>query len=152
VKVLSVEEVVGYAIKIEEESVGFYRGARELLSDDELRKLVEELAQQEEGHVRRLQGMLMGKEQVKDHLKGTVNVDASSLDRIVSTKDITEVSTPEEIFRTALEREVKTKEMYEMFLGMVHLSEALVGIFGELKAIEEEHIRIITERIQKVSK
>jgi len=146
-KELTVEEIVGYAIKIERESLLFYEDAVKILQDDTLSALTKDLAKQEQEHIDRLKGLLQEEEGGKEYLKNRIKVDRSSLDRIVQTKEITEDSSPLSILETALEREINTKKNYEMFLGIAHLNESVVSQFEILKNMEATHAEIITNRI-----
>jgi rubrerythrin len=148
-KKLTVDEVLEYSIKIEKESYDFYESSRKVLKEDELISLVTLLLRQEEEHLKSLKALLKDS-QKKSYFKALINVDSSKLTQIVHTVEITEDTSPIDILNIALEREINTKNNYEMFLGLVKMEENLINTFEMLREKEEEHIRIIKRKINEL--
>jgi rubrerythrin len=148
-KKLTVNEVLEYAIKIEKESYDFYVNSRDVLRDDELKSLVTLLMRQEEEHLKSLKALLKDS-QKKSFFKALINVDSSKLTQIILTGEITEDTSPIDILNIALEREINTKNNYEMFLELVKMDETLIDAFEMLRNKEEEHIRLIKRKIDEL--
>ena len=148
-KKLTVNEVLEYAIKIEKESYDFYENSRKVLKDDELKSLVTLLMRQEEEHLKSLKALLIDS-QKKSSFKALINVDSSKLTQIIQTEEITEDTNPIDILNIALEREINTKNNYDMFLDLVKMDDNLIDTFEMLRDKEEEHIRIIKRKINEL--
>ena len=148
-KKLTVNEVLEYAIKIEKESYDFYENSQNVLKDDELKSLVTLLMNQEEEHLKSLKALLKDTQQ-KSFFNALINVDSSKLTQIVQTGEINEDTKSIDILNIALEREINTKNHYEMFLELVKMDETLINTFEMLRHKEEEHIRIIKRKINEV--
>ncbi|KPJ87054.1 MAG: hypothetical protein AMS17_09695 [Spirochaetes bacterium DG_61] len=148
-KKLTVNEVLEYAIKIEKESYDFYENSRKVLKDDELKSLVTLLMRQEEEHLKSLKALLIDS-QKKSSFKALINVDSSKLTQIIQTEEITEDTNPIDILNIALEREINTKNNYDMFLDLVKMDDNLMDTFEMLRDKEEEHIRIIKRKINEL--
>ena len=65
---LTVEEIVKYAIRIEEESYNFYKKASKIIKEGNLTSLVLELADQELNHLNQLNNLLDDKSQLSEIL------------------------------------------------------------------------------------
>jgi rubrerythrin len=148
-KKLTVNEVLEYAIKIEKESRDFYENSHNVLKDDALKSLVTVLMKQEEEHLKTLKALL-DDSQKKSFSKVLINVDSSMLTQIVHTGEITEDTSPIEVLNIALEREINTKNNYEMFLELVKMDETLIDAFEMLRNKEQEHIRIIKRKMNEL--
>jgi len=148
-KKLTVNEVLEYAIKIEKESYDFYENSRKVLKEDELKSLVTMLMKQEEEHIKALKDLLTDS-QKKSSFKALINVDSSKLTQIIQTEEITEDTNPIDILNIALEREINTKNNYDMFLDLVKMDDNLMDTFEMLRDKEEEHIRIIKRKINEL--
>ena len=148
-KKLTVNEVLEYAIKIEKESYDFYENSRKVLKDDELKSLVTLLMRQEEEHLKSLKALLIDS-QKKSSFKALINVDSSKLTQIIQSEEITEDTNPIDILNIALEREINTKNNYDMFLDLVKMDDNLMDTFEMLRDKEEEHIRIIKRKINEL--
>ena len=148
-KKLTVNEVLEYAIKIEKESRDFYENSRNVLKDDALKSLVTVLMKQEEEHLKSLKALL-DDSQKKSFSKVLINVDSSMLTQIVHTGEITEDTSPIEVLNIALEREINTKNNYEMFLELVKIDETLIDAFEMLRNKEQEHISIIKRKMNEL--
>jgi len=148
-KKLTVNEVLEYAIKIEKESYDFYENSRKVLKEDELKSLVTMLMKQEEEHLKSLKALLKDS-QKKSSFKALINVDSSKLTQIIQTEEITEDTNPIDILNIALEREINTKNNYDMFLDLVKMDDNLMDTFEMLRDKEEEHIRIIKRKINEL--
>jgi rubrerythrin len=72
------------------------------------------------------------------------------LTQIVHTGEITEDTSPIEVLNIALEREINTKNNYEMFLELVKMDETLIDAFEMLRNKEQEHIRIIKRKMNEL--
>ena len=126
-KKLTVNEVLEYAIKIEKESYDFYDHSRTVLKDDELKSLLTLLMRQEEEHLKSLKTLLKDSRK-KSFSQDLINVDSSKLTQIVHTGEMTGDTNPMDILNIALEREINTKNNYDMFLELVKMDETLSNL------------------------
>ena len=134
-------------MKIEKESFRFYRAASKRLADSETRSLTDELASQEVDHLNKLKDLLN-----EENINEIVDADDALLERIIKTSNIQKGASALDILNIALEREINTKENYERFLALSPMDEQISKTFEELKEMEEKHIEIITERINRLKK
>jgi rubrerythrin len=144
---LTAEEIVKYAIRIEQESYKFYKKASRMLEGSDLATLACELAEQEVGHINQLKGLLKEDEVIDEELSSLLTLDTSLFERIIAIKDIHSSATPLDILKTALERETMTLHNYEMIFQLAKLNEDVKKVFEQLRERERNHVERISGRI-----
>lgn len=147
---LTAEEVIKYAVRIEQESYQFYKKAAKMLEGSDLARLAEELADQEVGHINHLRELIKEDEADESALSRLLIVDTSLFEKIVEMREVPLQATPADVLKLALEREEKTKNNYEMLAGLENLSGQIRKTFNYLKEMEERHAERISERIRKL--
>jgi rubrerythrin len=146
-KLLSVKEIIEYAIKIEKESFAFYTRAAEIVKDDNVKKLVEMLALEEIDHQNRLRN-LIDKETVSvEDLDKKHEINTTLMEQIVNTSEIKTDSSAMDVLETALDREESTEQTYAMLATLSNIDESIVKIFDELRLQERGHVNKIQYRI-----
>ncbi len=146
-KEFSVEEIINFAQKIEEESYNFYKKANQTLTDPELKKLTEELSNAEIDHLNRLRKLTNESQLTKDDLSHRVNLNEEDYKRIINMKDFPQNPTAKDILEVALERERNTATTYRTFLSFTDLSQNIIDLFNYLTAQEEGHVKIIQNKL-----
>jgi len=147
---LTVEEIIKYVVRIEQESYQFYRKASKILEGNEIKLLTDELAELKVEHVNQLKGLLNEETITLEDLTYMLNIDTSLFDRIIQTHEIPAQATTLDILSIALEREKNTQKNYEMLLTITALNVKIIRTFSLLKGIEEKHVKKIAERIKKM--
>jgi rubrerythrin len=148
-KLLTINEIVDYAIKIEQESYRYYRLAEKIIADKPALEVLHLLAEEEKKHIEWLQNLIITKEENRERLKDAVRIDKNSLNSIVPVKRITSTSSKHEILGKALEREKKTKELYQGMHNMATMNEPVRNTFKYLRDQEREHILRLEALINK---
>jgi rubrerythrin len=144
---LTVEEIIKYAIRVEQESYQFYRRASRILAGNELKTLVDELSEHEVCHISELKGYIKDDTEVDENLSRLLTVDTTLFDRIIASDDIPLKATPLDILRIALERESMSRKNYEMLYGLPKITGDIRSTFRSIMEREDAHIMMIRERI-----
>jgi rubrerythrin len=147
----SVEDIIHHSQKIEQESFAFYKSAEEKLKNKSLITLVQELAEAEIDHFNKLKSMLSEEKLSAKDLEATVSLEEASLDMIVEVRNIPENAEAGEILSIALEREQKTKNLYQRLLAFTNISEDLSSTFEYLVNQEAGHVIKIENKMKKES-
>ena len=150
-KEFTVEEIIKFSQTIEEESYKFYNSAKEKFSDEDIKKLLEELAEAEIGHLNRLRALLKENKLSEADLKEKVQLDDTGYDSIVRTEVIPNNATSLDVLNVALKREEKTANTYKMLLNFSNLSDEILDVFEYLTAQEEGHAKIIENKISRLN-
>jgi rubrerythrin len=137
---LTVEEIIKYAIRVEQESFQFYRRASRILAGSELKGLVDELSEQEVCQISEL------KDEKRSRL---LTVDTTLFDRIIATDDIPPRATPVDILQIALERETLSRKNYEMLQELAKITDDIRSSFRSLREMAERHVEMIRGRINR---
>lgn len=143
---MKVEDILKYAIRIENESQIFYKATLQHASDDAVKVLLTELAAEEVKHEQRLSDILQDVQGLEFS-----NFDRTSLDKLISTASIGNDDDQEGVLRVALEREKNTRDFYAQILTMTNLEANIIDVFEELHTQEQGHFQRITSRLKKLS-
>ena len=146
---LTVEELIRYILMAEQESFQFYRKASKFLEGNELKLLIDELADQEREHIKGLKGLLNDETLPAEDLIPLVDIDTSIFDRIIQTLNIPVQVTPLDIINLALEREVNTLKSFKLLVTIPALNQKITQAFSELIELEQGQVQRIKERIGK---
>ena len=144
---LTVEEIIRYAIRVEQVSFAFYRMASEILRGNELQFFTDELADKEVEHIVLLKDLLKENSISSEDLIYLVSIDTSLFNRIIHNQNIPVQANPLNILYIALEREKDTLENYEMLLTLTDLNKKIIDTLISLKTIEKNNVRKISEKI-----
>ncbi|MEA3499479.1 MAG: ferritin family protein [Candidatus Marinimicrobia bacterium] len=146
----NVREIIEYAIKIEKESYAFYNNAEKKVNDNEVKKLLILLANEEINHQNNLKVLIDENRVTKDELNKKMDLDNTLLKKIVGTSEISSNADLLEILTIALEREKNTENIYAMLSTLSNIDEDIIDIFSNLKLQENSHVKKIQSRINKL--
>ena len=147
-KEYSVEEILQYAMKIEEESHRFYNEAATRLQAEQLRRLAAGLAADEVDHLDRLRRKMAGRAPESPELKRRLALEGLSLERIVSGAVIAPDAGARDILTVALEREQNTESVYRMMQAATNLDVDVAELFAYLAAQEAGHVKTIAGKLK----
>ncbi|MBN2830069.1 MAG: ferritin family protein [Candidatus Cloacimonetes bacterium] len=147
---LNLKEIISYAKKIEFESFGFYKQAAEIVSDENVKDILMQLASDETDHYNRLRHLEEEESISKDNLEKKLQIDSELLEMLVNTDRIEPGFTGTEVLNIALKREINTEKVYSMFLTFTSLNEVAIDIFEQLRLQEVGHITKIQNRLKKI--
>lgn len=148
-KEFSVEEIVHYSQKVEQESYAFYKEA-ELRVEGEVVPLIQELQDAEIQHLNKLRNLLEEKKLSKDELDTKLNLEIDPEQMIVSLAPMPENATAESVLQTALKREKNTEALYRQLLAFTNLSEDITSTFEYLVAQEKGHVITIENKLKRL--
>jgi len=144
-ELFTIKEIIEYAQKIEQESFSFYTKASEIVSDEEVKSMVLQLAKEEVGHYNFLGTLLENSKVTPEDLGVQVAVD-----RTVYHKDIDENTTAKEVLEIALKREQNTETLYTTLLSFTNLNDQIIELFDDLRAQEAGHVVKVQNRLDKL--
>lgn len=140
-----ISDILKYSIKIEHESMLFYQNALSEASGDDVKKLLEELAVEEEKHENRLTGLL------EDQTDSPVqDFDRTSMDKLIQNRSIPAGANQEEVLNIALEREKHTRDFYGQIATMTNLQANVVDVFDMLFNQESGHVTRISNLLKNL--
>jgi rubrerythrin len=139
-KTLTVQEIVEYAIRIEEESFRFYRSAGTILVDEHALEVVHMLADEEMKHVNWLRDLVQKPEVSSSEMDEVIIIGNESLESMIHTNQVNAAVSKHEILNRALEREKKTRDLYDSMYEMATMSVPVRDMFRILRDQEQEHV------------
>ena len=110
-KEFSVEEIIHYSQKVEQESYSFYKEAEARIGGEDVLGLVRELQDAEVKHLNKLRNLLKEQSLSRDELDTKLKLEIDPEQMIVSLEPMPENPTPETVLQTALERERNTEAL-----------------------------------------
>lgn len=143
--VMKIEDILKYAIKIENESMKFYRDAVGIVKDESVKTLVTELEMEELKHEARLADML-------DSVTGltTDSFDKDSMEQLINNREIPSDASEVDVLSIALEREKNTRDFYRRVSTLTNLDANLVDLFEKLFEQESGHVTRIYKKLEKM--
>jgi rubrerythrin len=147
---LTLEELIRYTVRIEQDSFLFYRRAARNLEGSELRPFADELADFKVSQLKQLKELLG--EFILDTLGSgdMIDVDTTLFDEILKNGEIPAQATPRDVLLFSLRREDNTRRTFEMILSLPIIDERAQQLFSALRDDEERRIRVLKERIGRV--
>lgn len=130
---LTLKEILYYAANIEKESFNFYTSALKVAKEQNVKDLLNELANAEVGHLNRIEKLKKEKITSIEELKKSFKVDDRHITELINIPSFENNAKEEDILKTALDREKKTYETYSMFLSLTNLNQDTIDLFEELK-------------------
>jgi len=149
---LTIEEVIKYAVRVQQDSFLFYKRAAKRLEGNELKSLADELADHKVHHLRQLKKLLSECTIDNEDLNAMMDIDTTLFDEILESDEIPVQATPKYVLYLSLIREETTKKTYEMILNLPFLNEQMVKVFTMLSEMEKTHISDIQQRIERWKK
>ena len=150
-KEIIVEEILNYSKRIELESYGFYKECTLCMKEPDLKKLADDLAEEEMGHYNRLNNLLEGFKVSEEDLKVKVQMAKVHYETLVATRVMPDNPTVQDLLEIAYKREVDTKAVYNSLTTITNLTEDVVKVFEDLMFQEEGHALRILSLMRKYS-
>jgi rubrerythrin len=149
-KEFSVEEIIHYSQKVEQESYSFYKEAEARIGGEDVLGLVRELQDAEVKHLNKLRNLLKEQSLSRDELDTKLKLEIDPEQMIVSLEPMPENPTPETVLQTALERERNTEALYRQLLAFTNLSEDITSTFNYLVDQEKGHVVTIENKLKRL--
>jgi len=146
VEKLTVEDILSFAMRIEEESFRFYRTARDVFGDDDSSRIMDQLAQEETNHINWLRELLEKPAAKSVNPEDTIGFDTDLFKGMIIGEEIHSRLTTRDILNIALEREKKTMHLYDTMHSMSSMNETVRDTFRVLREQEQSHVH----RVQKL--
>ncbi len=144
-KDLTVEGVIQFSQKIEQESYQFYKSSSLKLKDPDLNRLTDEI-----DHLNHLRKLLDERRLSREELDQRVQLAEEDYQKAVATTEISDTATPRTILESALLREQNTESTYNMLLTFTNLSEEIIRVFEYLVNQEAGHVKIIRNKLKNL--
>ncbi len=143
--IMNVEDILKYAIKIENESMKFYRDAVNSVKEESVKTLVTELEMEELKHEARLADML-------DSVSGLQieGFDRDSMEQLIDNRTIPDDASEVDVLSIALEREKNTRDFYRRVSMITNLDANVVDVFEKLFEQESGHVTRIYKKLEKM--
>ena len=142
---MRISDILKYSIKIEHESMLFYRAASGRTGSESVRELLSELEQEEIKHESRLSGIL--EDLTDDDAAGFSH---ESMDRLIQNREIPEGADERAVLETALQREEHTRDFYRQVLTITNLSAEVTELFTMLFKQETGHVTRISRKLENL--
>lgn len=149
-KTFSVEEIIHFSQRIEEESFSFYKEAEEKVAGDDVKALTRELQSAEMKHLNKLKGLLQETKLSRKELDEQITLKHDPEEMIVSLQTIPPGAGQREILKTALSREKNTEGLYRSLLAFTDLSEDVTSTFQYLVKQEQGHVVTIENKLNSL--
>lgn len=149
-KTFSVEEIIKFSQRVEEESYSFYKEAESKVKRDDVKALTKELQQAEMKHLNKLKGLLQETKLTREELDAKISLEHDPEEMIVSLKTIPPDAGQQEILETALTREKNTEGLYRRLLAFTDLSEDVTSTFQYLVKQEQGHVVTIEQKLKEL--
>jgi len=131
------EEIIEFAISKEQQAIDFYTNAGDALAKPHLRRILLDLAEQEKGHKRRLEGLRdHGASEVSRHIVGEIP-DLKIAD-VTEGSEIGPDSDYQDLLGVAMKREEKAHNLYTL-LASKSTEPELRELFDLLAQDEARH-------------
>jgi len=144
---LTLEELIKYTVRIQQDSFLFYRKAARILEGNEMKPVTDELADFKVDQLKRLKDLLSQYTLVPENIDYMVDVNTDLFDDILNNGDIPAQATPRDVLILSLKREDKTAMTYDMILGLPDLEERMGQVYGILFKDEMEKIVTLQKRV-----
>jgi len=141
---MKISDILKYSIKIEHESMLFYKNAADLVSEEGVKALLAELEAEEVKHESRLVDILHSA--TDGDAEG---FDYTSLDKLIQNREIPENADALAVLAIALEREEHTRDFYRQVSTMTNLDANVIDLFIMLFKQESGHVTRIKNKIDK---
>ena len=147
---LTLNEIIEYAEKIELESYSFYSKAKEIITDNDVKEILIQLADDEKIHYNQLRGLRKKGKLDSIELEQKISINMDILEKIVNTEKIEKDFTTSDVLKIALQREINTEQTYGMLITLTQLSKNVIDVFELLRNQEKGHVVKIQNRLDKV--
>jgi rubrerythrin len=148
---LTLEELTKYTVRIQQDSFIFYRKAARILEGNEMKQVIDELADFKADQLKQLKDLLIEYTLASENIDYMVDVDTDLFDDILDNGDIPAQATPRNVLMLSLNREDRTAKTYDMILNLPHLEERTGQVYRLLLKDEREKISTLRKRVEKTA-
>lgn len=142
---MTLEDVLKYAVKVENESNLFYGAAVKVVTNGAVGELLLALQEEEVKHEDRLSKIL---EMTLD--KSMFAFAGEQLDRMVDNSDIPADASVKAVLEIALEREKATRDFYSRVSTLTNIDASVVEVFEMLFDQESGHVTRISKMLESL--
>jgi hypothetical protein len=147
---LTLEELIKYAIRIQQDSFLFYRRASKMLVGNRLESITADMADFKALQLKQLKELLSECTLGVDDCDVMVEIDTTLIDEILENGEIPAQATPRDVLLLSLSREDKTQKTYSIVLAIPALHRRVQETFTVLSGAEQERIGLIRTHIEKI--
>ncbi|MBI9102061.1 MAG: ferritin family protein [Spirochaetales bacterium] len=142
---MNVTDILKYSIRIEHESMNFYRESAAKVDGQAVKELLAILEQEEIKHEQRLTDILASADNT-----AVSGLDTESMDKLIQNRSISATTTEREILNTALGREKNTRDFYASIATMTNLNADVADLFQMLYNQESGHVTKVGNLLKKL--
>ena len=148
---LTLEELIKYTVRIQQDSFLFYRKAARILEGNTMKPVTDELADFKADQLKRLKDLLGQYAVADENIDFMVDVDTDLFDDILNNGNIPAQATPRDVLLLSLNREDRTAMTYNMILGLPHLENRAEQVYGMLFEDEKKTIDTLRKKIAETA-
>ena len=149
---LTLEELIKYTVRIQQDSFLFYRKAARILEGNEMKPVIDGLADFKVNHLKQLKDLLSEYTLASENIDFMFDVDTDLFDYILDNGDIPAQATPRDVLVLSLKREDRTAKTYDMIMNLPLLEERAGQLYRLLLEDEKEKISALRERAEKAAR
>ena len=142
---MKITDILKYAVKIEHESMLFYKEAASRIPDPVIKELLEILEAEEVKHETRLSKLLADADDT-----ALTDFDPESLEKLIRNSMIANEASEKDILETALGREKNTRDFYARITTMTNLAADVTDLFQMLYDQESGHVTRVNNMLQRI--
>jgi rubrerythrin len=147
---LTLEELLKYTVRIQQDSFLFYRKAARILEGSALKPLTDELADFKARQLKQLKELISECTLNQEESDYMIDVDTDLFDEILDNGEIPPQATPRDVLFLSLQRENRIARTYDMILNLPLLVKRAHQVFKLLLDDENEHINALRKRVENV--
>jgi len=149
---LTLEELIKYTVRIQQDSFLFYRKAARILEGNEMKPVIDGLADFKVNQLKQLKNLLSEYTLASENIDFMFDVDTDLFDDILDNGDIPAQATPRDVLVLSLKREDRTAKTYDMIMNLPLLEERAGQLYRLLLEDEKEKISALRERAEKAAR
>ncbi len=149
---LTLEELIKYTVRIQQDSFLFYRKAARILEGNEMKPVIDGLADFKADQLKQLKDLLSEYTLASEDIDFMFDVDTDLFDDILDNGDIPAQATPRDVLVLSLKREDRTAKTYVMIMNLPLLEERAGQLYRLLLEDEKEKISALRERAEKAAR
>ena len=149
---LTLEELIKYTVRIQQDSFLFYRKAARILEGNEMKPVIDGLADFKADQLKQLKDLLSEYTLASEDIDFMFDVDTDLFDDILDNGDIPAQATPRDVLVLSLKREDRTAKTYVMIMDLPLLEERAGQLYRLLLEDEKEKISALRERAEKAAR
>ena len=148
---LTLEELIKYTVRIQQDSFLFYRKAARILEGNTMKPVTDELADFKADQLKRLKDLLSQYTVAAENIHIMLDVDTDLFDDILNNGNIPAQATPRDVLLLSLNREDRTATTYDMILALPDLEDRAEQVYGTLLKDEMKTIETLRKKIAEMA-